>query len=317
MSRWGGLLLLLLAGCDGRTPAAEPAALQPAALPAAFTAAQASNALVSVAALVTHCTPRDAGTPGAERAARWLLARLEERGLDARLDTFTDPTPHGPKPFFNVLATIPGTGEEWVVLLSHFDTMSGIGPGFQGANDSGSSTGLLLELAAHLHATGPLPFNVLCGFMDGEECRVAYCDRDGFHGSRRLARQLKDKGARIRAVILMDMVGDRDLKLTVPRNSTAALRVLALEAADATGDRHRIGLYDGLIYDDHQAFLDLGFPAVNLIDFDYGSRPGLNDYWHTPQDTLDKLSAESLLTTGRIVTEMLRRLAAPPGTTAP
>lgn len=300
-----GVLLLALAGCGGRPPAAEIAQARPML---AFSAAQASNAFAYVAGLVKECTPRDAGTPGAERAARWILARLEERGVEARIDGFTDPTPHGPKPFFNVLATIPGTGEEWVVLLSHFDTMSGIGEGFEGANDSGSSTGLLIELAAVLREAGPLPYSVLCGFMDGEECMVAYSERDGFHGSKRLARQLKYKGAKVRGVILMDMIGDRDLKITIPRNSTAALRVLALEAAEATGDRRKIGLFDGIIYDDHQAFLDLGFPAVNLIDFNYGSRPGLNDYWHTPQDTLDKLSVESLHTTGSIVLEMLNRL---------
>lgn len=294
----------LLAGC-GDTPAPEAKA---ARAPLAFTAAQASNALAHVAAFVTRCTPRDAGTPGAERAAVWLHDRLQAQGIEAALDRFTDPTPRGPRPFINVLATIPGTGDEWVVLLSHFDTMSGIGPGFQGANDGGSSTGLLLELAVALRAAAPLKFNILCGFMDGEECMLAYSDRDGFHGSKRLAQAMKSQRRKVKAVILMDMVGDRDLKLTVPRNGAAALRVLALEAAEATGDRAKIGLFDGVIYDDHQAFLDLGYPAVDLIDFYYGSRPGENDYWHTPEDTLDKLSADSLQVTGRIVMEMLNRL---------
>jgi len=299
-------MLLVLTGCGDRTPA-ESAASQPPAL--SFPAQQATQALAHVTGLVKQCTPRDAGTAGAEKAARWIRDRLTERGVDARIDRFTDPTPRGPKPFFNVLATLPGTGDGWIVLLSHFDTMSGIGEGFQGANDSGSSTGLLIELAAILRAAGPLPHTILCGFMDGEECMLAYSDRDGFHGSRRLARQMKAEGRSVKAVILMDMVGDRDLKLTVPRNGTGALRRLALKAAEATGDRDRIGLFDGIVYDDHQAFLDCGFPAVNLIDFEFGSAPGLNDYWHTPADTLDKLSVESLLTTGRIVLEMVNRLS--------
>lgn len=300
-----GVLSFTLVGCGDRPPATETAPPRPALT---FTAAQASNAFAHVTGLVETCTPRDAGTPGAEKAAHWIHDRLAERNVDVRIDRFTDPTPRGTKPFFNVLATIPGTGDGWIILLSHFDTMSGIGKGFQGANDSGSSTGLLIELAAILRAAGPLPYNILCGFMDGEECMLAYSDRDGFHGSRRLAKQIKAEGRDVKAVILMDMVGDRDLKLTVPRNSTAALRLLALKAAEATGDRARIGLFDGIIYDDHQAFLDLGFPAVNLIDFEFGSRPGLNDYWHTPEDTLDKLSVDSLLTTGRIVLEMINRL---------
>ena len=83
---------------------------------------------------------------------------------------------------------------------------------------------------------------------------------------------------------------------------------VALDAAEATGDRDKIGLFDGIIYDDHQAFHDLGYPAVDLIDFYYGSTPEGNEYWHTLNDSLDKLSADSLLVTGRIVVEMLNRL---------
>jgi glutaminyl-peptide cyclotransferase len=302
----GSLLIgLLLAGCGRTDPAPAPRAA-----PLAFSAAQATNALNHVTAFVTACTPRDAGTPGAEKAAVWLQQRLHTLGIGATLDRFTEPTPRGEREFRNVLATIPGPGDGWIVLLSHFDTVSGIGEGFQGANDGGSSTGLLLELASALHRRPPAPGtpSILCGFMDGEECMLAYSDRDGFHGSKRLAKQMKAERRKIKAVILMDMVGDRDLKLTVPRNGTASLRVLALEAAEAVGRRDRIGLFDGYIYDDHQAFFERGYPSVDLIDFEFGSRPGNNDYWHTPRDTLDKLSADSLLITGSIVLEMLNRL---------
>ena len=292
-----------LAGCGKAT--APDAHLS---TPLIFTQEHGSNALANVTAFVTDCTPRDGGTPGSERAAVWLHTRLSAQGISATIGRFTDPTPLGPRPFANVLATIPGTGDEWIVLVSHFDTMAGIEGPFQGANDSGSSTGLLLELAARIHAAAPRKYNVLCAFLDGEECMFGYSDRDGFHGSKHAARQLKDSRTKIKAVILMDMVGDRDLMLTLPRNGTAALRVLALEAAEATGCRDKIGLFDGIIYDDHQAFLDLGYPSVDLIDFVYGSRPGENDYWHTKQDALDKLSASSLFTTGRIVMEMINRL---------
>ena len=294
----------ILAGCGDRpVPAAK--VTRP---PLTFTTEQASNALSRVEGFVTACTPRDAGTPGAERAAAWLHDQLIENGVNAAIDRFTDETPRGPKPFANVLATLPGEGDEWVVLLSHFDTKCGISEGFQGANDGASSTGLLLELAVLLQRGAPRKYNVLCAFLDGEECNLAYSERDGFHGSKRVAKTLKQQHKNIKAVILMDMIGDRDLKITIPRNATAALRVLALEAAEATGDRAKIGLFDGDIFDDHQAFLERGYPAVDLIDFDYGSRPGANDYWHTSKDTLDKLSADSLLTTGRIVLEMLNRL---------
>jgi len=292
----------LLCGCGDKPTSARRAE------PLVFNEVHASNALAHVAAFVAACTPRDAGTPGAERAALWLQARLQAEGVAATLDRFTDDTPRGRRTFVNVLATLPGTRDEWVLLISHFDTKRGVKPPFEGANDGGSSTGLLLAFAALLQKSPPRDFGVICAFLDGEECDLGYSERDGFHGSKRLARQLKEKQTEIRAVILTDMVGDSDLKITVPRNSTPRLRVLALDAAEAISHRDAIGLFDGDIFDDHQAFLDAGYPAVDLIDFDYGSRPGLNDYWHTPKDTLDKLSAESLFVTGRIVAEMLNRL---------
>lgn len=298
------LAAALLMGCDNSN-VPTPLTAQPVLT---FTATHATNALNHTRKLVTTCTPRDAGTPGAEQAAEWIRDQLAATGITTRVDRFYEKTPRGEKPFVNVLASLPGQSDEWIVLLSHFDTMSGIGPGFQGANDSGSSTGLLIELATLLQASPPLKHNILCGFMDGEECMIAYGPHDGFHGSKHLALALKQAKTKIRAVILMDMIGDRDLKITVPHNGTPALRLLSLKAAEASGVRDQIGLFDGIIYDDHQAFLDLGYPAVNLIDFSFGSRPELNDYWHTPKDTLDKLAVESFLTTGRIVIEMLNQL---------
>ena len=299
-----GALSLAVAGCGngaGQRPAAEAA-------PITFTVTDAESALGRVKSLVPAFPVRDAGTPAAGAAARWLAESLQAMSVPATVDSFEDASCDGKATFHNVIGTLKGKEDGWIVLLSHFDTKSGVGEGFQGANDGGSSTGLLLELARLLQTRAPLRLNILFGFMDGEECKVAYRETDGFHGSKRLARQLRREKRKVRAVILMDMVGDRDLKLMVPHNGSGPLRVLALQAADAVGERAKIGLFDGTIFDDHQAFLEEGFPAVDLIDFDYGSGPGRNDYWHTPLDTLDKLSADSLLTTGKIVLEMVRRL---------
>ena len=291
-------------GC-GKAPEAVPS--DPPRL--AFTTANGSNAFEHVAGLVKDCTPRDAMTPGAERAAQWIQARLAGYGINAELDRFTRDTPDGKRDFVNVMASLPGRTKETVVLLSHFDTKSGIAADFQGANDSGSSTGLLIELARVIaQAKGQQRFNVLIAFLDGEECCVRYAHDDGLHGSRHLADKLKRAKENVKAVILADMIGDRDLNIILPRNGAGSLRALALKAADATGDRAHIALTDGNILDDHQPFLDAGFPAVDLIDFTFGSTPGANDYWHTPQDTLDKISPESLTITGRIVTEMLNLL---------
>jgi hypothetical protein len=276
--------------------------------PLAFTAAQATNALQRVDEFVKSCTPRDAGTPEGAKAALWLQTQLTADGVEATLDRFEDETPRGSKTFVNVIGAVRGKSDEWIVLLSHFDTKSGIDRNFEGANDSGSSTGLLLELAALIRSSGAGHFNYLFGFMDGEECDLAYSDRDGFHGSKHFARQLKEKETKIRAVILTDMIGDRDFKISIPRNSSRELKLLALQAATATGNRQYISIHNGTIYDDHQAFLDLKYPAINLIDFEFGKYPGDNSYWHTMEDSMDKLSARSLLITGQIVVEMINML---------
>jgi hypothetical protein len=274
-----------------------------------FKAEHGLQALSNVTDFVQACTPRDAMTPGAERAAQWLKAKLIANGLaNATIQTFTDKTPLGEQTFHNVEAVIPGQSPKTILLLSHFDTKSGIKPTFQGANDSGSSTGLLLELARMIKSTGTPRHTIQFAFLDGEECKIDFTAQDGLHGSRHLARKLQQEKREVVAVILMDMIGDRDLHIQLPHNGTGTLRAGALRAADATGDRAHIALYDGAILDDHQPFLDAGFPAVDLIDFNYGDAPGENNLWHTPSDTLDKLSAESLSITGRIVLEMINQL---------
>ncbi len=257
--------------------------------------------------------PRVSGTAGAEKAALYLLERLQALGIEAEVDAFRDPAPGGPVVFRNVLGQIPGAGSNWVVLASHYDTKHGISPDFAGANDSGSSTGLLLELGRQLQlgrqlpAAPALPANILLAFLDGEECRVQYGKNDGLHGSRRLARTLVEDGRAkaTSAVIVIDMIGDRDLTLTMPRNVNPKLAMAAMRAAAAENARQLCRLVPTAILDDHQPFLDAGMPAVVLIDFEFGSAPGANDYWHTPADSPDKLSAASLQTVGRIVIRML------------
>lgn len=295
---------LLIMGCKKEAPAA------PAQAPRLiFATEHGTNALAHVAAFVQACTPRDAMTPGAERAAQWLKDQLVSSGLQhAMIDTFMDKTPQGEQPFHNVEAIIPGQSKRTILLLSHFDTKSGILPSFQGANDGASSTGLLLELARIIAASGTPRDTIHIAFLDGEECKINFDAQDGLHGSRHLAKKLKQQKKDVAAVILMDMIGDRDLNIQLPHNGTGALRACALRAADATGDRNHIALYDGSILDDHQPFLEQGYPAVDLIDFVYGDAPENHNYWHTPQDTLDKLSAESLAITGRIVLEMINQL---------
>ncbi len=300
-------LCLLIGAVSCRpTGAPAPASLDPAQVGGDAALAEA-RALVAI-----H--PRDAGTPGAEKAAEHLLARLQALGIRAEMDAFEDACHGGPAVFRNVTGVIPGRVDAagWVVLGSHYDTKAGIPAPFEGANDSASSSGLLLELTRLIRAGGPPPFHVLIAFFDGEECRVEYGPRDGLHGSRRLAGLLRKDGraAAVRAVIVLDMVGDRELSVTLPRNGTPALLTAVFRAAEAEGVRNKFALHTGDLLDDHQPFLDAGMPAVDIIDFRYGSAPGRNDYWHTPADTMDKLDALSLTTVGRVVVRILNGLAA-------
>jgi len=300
--RWCALALV---GC------APPPAARTVAARLASAAVDGTNALAETRALV-ELGPRVSGTDGARRAAEHLAARLRALDVDVEMDEFSDPTPAGKTVFRNVIARIPGHGAGIVLLASHYDTKSDIAPDFAGANDSGSSSGLLLELARRLRQAPPLPFAVRLAWLDGEECAVQYGPADGLHGSRRLLRQLRAAGElpRVRALILADMIGDRDWNLTLPRNCTPALLQAVFDAARAEGVRSRVRLLSGNMTDDHEPFFDAGVPAVNLIDFEFGSAPGRNDYWHTPEDTLDKLHPDSLAITGRIIIHLLNHLAA-------
>jgi glutaminyl-peptide cyclotransferase len=266
---------------------------------------------LSEAAAFAALGPKSAGTPGAARAVEHVRARLRALGVPSHVDAFTEMTPSGPLTFRNVIATIPGRGPGRVALLAHYDTKAGISDDFAGANDSASGVGLLLALAPVLQRGQEPKPTLLLGFLDGEECRIAYGPSDGLHGSRRLARQWRADGTAgdVRAVIVLDMIGDRDLSVTIPRNGTPALIAAVFRAAGAEGVRSRFGLAPGAILDDHQPFLDAGMPAVDVIDFEYGSAPGRNDYWHTPLDTVDKLSADSLGIVGRVALRVLNGIS--------
>ncbi len=297
--------LVAMTGCK-RT---QPIATSPIKN-AAFTAPHGTNALRRIERLV-KISPRDSGTAGAAYAAQWIASELREIGLKPVADTWEESTAHGPMTFSNIHAEQTGRSNKLIIIGSHFDTKSGICDDFQGANDGGSSTGLLLEIAAFLQSYGPFHHTIRFAFFDGEECITNYRINDGLHGSRRMAGKVaaQIKKQPVAAVIIIDMVGDQDLKLEIPRNVTPWLAKIALDAAVAAGYPH-LTIARGSMIDDHWPFLELGMPVVNLIDFEYGSAPGKNDYWHTPHDTIDKLSSDSLATTGRIVLEILARLEA-------
>ena len=300
------IFMLSITGCN--QPKTQP---QPTAFKMDTTSFNPQQAFTEVENFLAIGS-RDSGTPGAKKAADYLVARMQALGLTAERQTFEDKTPTGVMTFHNAIGLIPGTTEKIIVLGSHFDTKTGI-ENFVGANDSGSSTGLLLELGRILALQKNLPFTIMLAFFDGEECQVRYSPIDGFHGSEYLARKLVQEGKseQVEAVVILDMIGDKDLHITVPRNSDPKLIQLAFAAAGNVGHRASISLLPGMVGDDHVPFLEMGMPATDLIDFKFGHRPEMNNYWHTSEDTIDKISAESLGITGRITLEMIRLLAEP------
>ncbi|MCC7519354.1 MAG: M28 family peptidase [Verrucomicrobiae bacterium] len=257
--------------------------------------------------------PRPSGTPEIERAREYLAARLHEAGLRVRRQVFVETTPRGPIEFVNLLAELPGCWTDvlpWrrprtVMVASHYDTKWLPEIRFVGANDGASSAAALIEIGRAAVAANLRPWGcrLELAFFDGEEAVREYSSDDGLHGSRYYVRHAKESGAlaRLRALILLDMIGDRDLSALLPRGDPELTRRI-FAAAETLGLRESFRYSEKEILDDHTPFVSEGVPAVDLIDFDYGPA---NSWWHTAEDTLDKVSARSLGIVGRTVLKAL------------
>ena len=270
-----------------------------------FSPADAKIAYETACGLVVKCTPRDAGTIRGQIAANYLLDAASAVGANVRRDSFVAATPSGSKTFVNLYAEFPsgGEGSKWVVLVSHYDTKPGVP--CPGANDGASTSGLLVAVANAVSSWRGRKGNLLLVWTDGEECVSSYAAKDGLWGARRAVEYLKAKDRNVQAVICLDMLGDRDLDITVPQNGTPALAKIAVHAARRAGYPGKVRLVPEIVTDDHVPFLEGGYKAIDLIDFSYGPN---NSFWHTDRDTTENISEESLLVSGRIVAELLNIL---------
>jgi len=251
--------------------------------------------------------PRPIGSRGHARLEAYLRLHTKQTAASVVEDAFTAQTPAGPFAMRNFIAQYPGTRDGVIVMASHYDTVLPI-KNFVGANDGGSSTGLLLELGNQLHSQGKLPgYSVWLVFLDGEEAVKEWTDTDSVYGSRHLAAQWSADGTtkKIRAFLLADMIGDADLDILRDENSTPWLEDLVLQAASNLGVQSHFFANTTAIGDDHVPFAKAGVPVADLIDFTYGYN---NVFWHTPEDTLDKLSPRSLEITGNVLLETRRLL---------
>jgi glutaminyl-peptide cyclotransferase len=247
--------------------------------------------------------PRPAGSAGAAQTRRYITTQLAALGLTATEQSFVAQTPLGPSAMANVIARIPGSRPERLILAGHYDTKLFRDFRFVGANDGGSSTAMLLELARVLKARrNPLTIELL--FFDGEESVIEWTGNDHTYGSRHyVAAAQRDGSLRsVRAMVLFDMVGDRHLTIKRETDSTRWLTDLIWASARRLGQRAFL-TEDFAVEDDHRPFLDAGVPAVDIIDLDY-------DAWHTKDDTLDQVSARSLQTVGDVFLGALPQIEA-------
>jgi len=248
--------------------------------------------------------PRPPGSEAIEKTRAYLMKQLEDAGWKVERQNFSQETPRGQVQFVNLLATFGAQGAPSFLACSHYDTKTFANARFVGANDAGSSTGVLLELARVLALRPELASKMELVFFDGEEAYEAFTDTDGLFGSRYFAKQLvaQDKAKLFRGGILFDMVGDKSLTITLPPDSPPELASGIFASSDALKLRTHFTYSDSDITDDHTPLNEIGIPVVDLIDFDYPP-------WHTPADTIDKLSAESLRITGAVAAYYLAELA--------
>jgi glutaminyl-peptide cyclotransferase len=311
------------AGCNRQTnaTAAAPAEVKPAAAtvdqPAAEPANSQSSNLPKPDVNGNHVMqyvkdsvafgPRPPGSPAHTKLEDYILSKL--KGVDVEQDKFTARTPVGSFPMNNIIAKFPGKKDGVIVVAGHYDTLYSERKNFVGANDAGSSTAVLLELADQLRGRQLDGYSIWLFWTDGEEAFVKWTDTDSVYGSRQLAQKWQQDGTakKIKAFILVDMVGDSDLDILKDTNSTPWLTNLVFRAASNLGYQSHFYQWTTAMDDDHLPFAKIGVPVVDIIDFTYGYN---NVFWHTPQDTVDKLSPDSLAITTDVVLETIRLIDA-------
>lgn len=233
---------------------------------------------------------RPSGSAAIKKTQEYIKSELQSYGLKITEDKFDGSTPKGKIQMNNIIAELPGQKSEVVIISGHYDTK--LLPGFVGANDGGSSTAALLETARVLAKTKP-EYTLWFVFFDGEEAVVNWEGTDNTYGSRHMVAKMKAEGTlpRIKAMILYDMMGDKALDLKRDGSSSAWLVDVIWNTAKQTGQSKYFLANETGIADDHIPFIDAGIAAVDLIDFNYGPH---NSYWHTNEDSLDKVSGESV-----------------------
>jgi Zn-dependent M28 family amino/carboxypeptidase len=254
------------------------------------------------------------GNENHKKLERYIVDHL--KGDEVENDAFTADTVEGKFPVRNIIAKFPGTKDGIIVIMGHYDTNYWLrGTGYVGANDGGSSTAILLEFANQLHGAGSGGgsgkkrdgYSVWLVWTDGEEAVKTWTATDSLYGTRHLAEKWERDGTlkKIKALMVMDMIGDADLNIDRDTNGTPWLLDLIYAAAERQGYQSHFYARQGPIEDDHLPFVKRGVPSADVIDLDYGYN---NVFHHTPQDTMDKLSPRSLEIVGDTIMETIHML---------
>jgi peptidase M28-like protein len=249
--------------------------------------------------------PRHSGSQTIIQLQNFLESELKSYGCAVESDNFNADTPAGRIAMKNLLVKIPGERPGIVMLATHYDTKRM--DNFVGADDAGSSTAVMLELARNLCGKKGR-YAVWIAFFDGEEAvRPEWRDPDNRYGSRQMAAKLAVSGdlKKVRALLLADIVGGKDMRLKRESNSTTELKDVIWSTASRLGYGNIFLNEEEEASDDHDSFLKRGVPAADVIALDTAITQG---YWHTPQDNMDRISARSLAIVGHVFLESLRQL---------
>ena len=250
--------------------------------------------------------PRPIGSAAHKKVEEYITSHL--KGVEVSDDAFAAQTPAGPLPVRNLIAKFPGKKDGIIVIATHYDTNYPL-KGYVGANDGGAPSALLLEIANQLKSAKRDGYSVWLVWTDAEEAVKEWTATDSLYGTRHLAELWEKDGTlkKVRAFILLDMIADKDLNIDRDTASTPWLEDLVGQAAKERGYSSFFFGREVGMEDDHIPFKQKGVPVADLIDFDYGYG---NVFWHTPDDTLDKCSPQSLKIVGDVTLELVRQLDA-------
>lgn len=292
---WPGILVLVMA----------------AACAGAWSGSTANQELVDGQRVIQHVErivswgPHPPGSEAQRKVGEYIVEQLRSYGLEVYTDRFQPVTPQGRLSMVNIWGELEGKSPSVIILASHYDSKYFEDFEFVGANDSGSSSALVLDLARILAQDNPVDYTLWFVFFDGEEALVEWTSTDSLYGSRRFVQMLRSRGelGRVRAMILLDMIGGKDLRLHKEAFSTSWLNDIIWSKAGEMGHSDIFDPWGSTaVQDDHIPFLEAGVAAVDLIDMNY-------KYWHTPEDTPDKLSPRNMEVVGNVVLASLPEIA--------